>query len=112
MARSAYSLATRDARLASEGRIAPVRYLSPYLLVAGLRGKGRKSAKVGYMDRRDEYHKLYSCYLKLQRVQHHANVFQDAMDGFLGSEPYSIICERDPKLDEYILWTKSERSRP
>jgi hypothetical protein len=64
------------------------------------------------MDRRDEYHKLYSCYLKLERVQQHASVLQDAMDGFLGSKPYSIICERDPKLGEYILWTKVREEPP
>ena len=42
------------------------------------------------MDRRDKYHKLYSCYLKLRRVEHHANALQDALDKFLGNNPYAI----------------------
>jgi hypothetical protein len=64
------------------------------------------------MDRRDEHHKLYSCYLKLRRVEQHADALQDALDGFLGSNPYAIICEREPKLDEYVLWTKVREQPP
>jgi len=64
------------------------------------------------MDRRDKYHELYSCYLKLRRVEHHANVLQNALDKFLGNNPYAIICERDPKVDEYILCTKVREEPP
>jgi hypothetical protein len=62
--------------------------------------------------RRDKYHKLYSCYLKLERVQQHTSVLQDAMDRFLAREPYAIICEHDPKLDEYILRAKVRKEPP
>jgi hypothetical protein len=64
------------------------------------------------MDRRDKYHKLYSCYLKLERAQQHASVLQDAMDQFLATEPYAIIYEHDPKLDEYILRAKVREEPP
>jgi len=64
------------------------------------------------MSRRDAYHPLFGCELKLRRVQHHFDALQKAFDGFLGSDPYEIVNERHPEREEYVLWVKVREEPP
>src|SRR3954447_12706375 len=64
------------------------------------------------MSRRDGYHELFGCQLKLRRVQHHADALQSALDGFLGRKPYTIIQELHPQLAEHTLWAKVREEPP
>ena len=64
------------------------------------------------MSRRDAYHPLFGCQLKLWRAQHHADALQDALDGFLRRNPYEIIVQRYPQLAEYILQAKVREEPP
>lgn len=64
------------------------------------------------MSRRDVYHPLFGCDLKLRRVQHHLDTLQDALDGFLESKPYEIVNESHPKSAQYVLWTKVREQPP
>ncbi len=57
------------------------------------------------------HHRLYGCYLKLERAQTHFDALKNAIEEFRGGQPYEIVHNFEPESGHYVAWFEI-RERP